>query len=77
VVAAGNGAEPVRSARHPDIRTPTAITGRQVAADGRVLGVTGSGLQVHLTTPGWARRDGRRLVTPSGYRDQQPPARTS
>jgi hypothetical protein len=77
VVAAGNGADPVRSARHPDIRAPSAITGRQVAADGRVLGVTASGLRVHLTTPGWARRDGQRLATPSGYRDQQPAARTS
>jgi hypothetical protein len=77
VVAAGNGADPVRSARHPDIRTPSAITGRHVATDGRVLGVTASGVRVHLTTPGWARRDGQRLATPSGYRDQEPAARTS
>jgi hypothetical protein len=77
VVAAGNGADPARSSRHPDIRTPAAITGRQVSPDGRVLGVTASGLRVHLTTPGWARRDGQRLVTPSGYRDDQAAARSS
>jgi hypothetical protein len=78
VVAAGNGADPARSSRHPDIRTAAAITGRQVSPDGRVLGVTASGLRVHLTTPGWARRDGQRLVTPSGYRDNdQAAARSS
>ena len=69
VVAAGNGADPVRSARHPDIRSGSSITGRRVGTDGKVVGLTASGLSVPLTTPGWSRRDGQRLATPSGYRD--------
>ena len=76
VVAAGNGADPARSARHPDIRVGSSITGRRVGTDGKVVGVTASGLPVPLTTPGWSRRDGQRLVTPSGYRDPAA-ARTS
>jgi hypothetical protein len=76
VVAAGNGADPVRSARHPDIRAASSITGRRVGTDGKVVGVTASGLSVPLTTPGWSRRDGQRLATPSGYRDPAA-ARTS
>jgi hypothetical protein len=76
VVAAGNGANPARSAHHPDIRSGSSITGRRVGTDGKVVGVTASGLSVPLTTPGWSRRDGQRLVTPSGYRDPAS-ARTS
>jgi hypothetical protein len=76
VVAAGNGADPARSAHHPDIRSGSSITGRRVGTDGKVVGVTASGLAVPLTTPGWSRRDGQRLVTPSGYRDS-PAARSS
>ena len=71
VVAAGNGADPARSARHPDIRGSSVIAGRRVSADGKVMGVTVSGLAVPLTTPGWSRRDGQRLLTPSGYRDRE------
>jgi hypothetical protein len=76
VVAAGVGADPVRSARHPDIRAGSSITGRRVGTDGKVVGVTAAGLSVPLTTPGWSRRDGQRLVTRAGYRDPAP-ARTS
>jgi hypothetical protein len=76
VVAAGNGADPARSARHPDVRAGSSITGRRVGTDGKVVGLTASGLSVPLTTPGWSRRDGQRLVTPSGYRDPAA-ARTS
>jgi hypothetical protein len=72
VAAAGNGADPVGSAHHPDVRSPTVIYRPDVAGDGSVYGATRSHRRVPLTTPGWNARDGEAFVRPRGYRNDPP-----
>jgi len=68
VVAAGNVADPVRAAHHPDVRPAPAEVTREVRGDGRVYVQGPSGLLVPATA-GWGAGDGERFSAPRGYRD--------